>query len=83
MKRPPRLHDSDFRFKAPSELIALVEKHARSRKPPISASSFTRAALIAALKADGARLPAIVLLDGTADGIRASTMRPRVRETAS
>jgi hypothetical protein len=74
MKKPPYL-DTLFRFKAPSELIALVDKHARSKSPPATASSFTRGALIAALKADGVRLPPIVLLEG----ISASTMKPRVR----
>jgi hypothetical protein len=75
--------DALLRLRAPSELVALVDKHARSRKPPVTASSFTRAALIAALKADGVRVPPIVLREGiTAQRTSASNMKPRVREDA-
>jgi hypothetical protein len=63
------LNDSWLRLRAPSALIAVIDKHVRSKKTNLSA--FTRAAVIAALEADGVATRRL-----------ASNMKPRERELA-
>jgi hypothetical protein len=47
--------DAWLRLRAPSALIAVVDKHATKKQ--MTMSSFTRAALLAALEADGVPPP--------------------------
>jgi hypothetical protein len=62
-------NDSWLRLRASTALVHEVMKHARNKKTTLSA--FTRAALIAALEADGVATRRL-----------ASNMKPRERELA-
>ena len=64
--------DNWLRIRIPTELVAIIDKHARSQMT--TASAFARAALIAALKAEEVPTPALFS--------RMKPREPRERELA-